>query len=422
MVYHLALQLLSNHDDALDLSQDVFLTVFRSIHRFRGDSALQTWICRIVINHARNRQRWWRRRRRADQVSLDALIEERGELPAPLGPTSPDRALDQKQLGERVWRALNRLPFDQRSAVVLRELHGMRYAEIAFSLGVSNAAVKSRLARAPHVANGVATAMTPLTSPGCRTVRTWLTAAHDDELSVRRHVLLDGHLTSCASCRGVRDDLTSLGTALREGAARHRPDEAAFARLAPEVMARKTMESDARWHHRVGDVIDDGQRLWMIGCTLAATVAGALVVVAAVLGLTAPTHPGSLAGLMRTSAALGSNANPLWLVAGVTLPRVAADTRAKAMPIQPLRPLGIPNLALTAVVTREGQLASVHLIHDGVPDAALTRAVSRLASDVRFEPARARGAPVAVNVVWLLERTTVAATPIPDLAHPVGGD
>jgi RNA polymerase sigma-70 factor (ECF subfamily) len=148
MVYHLALQLLSNHDDALDLSQDVFLTVFRSIHRFRGDSALQTWIYRIVINHARNRQRWWRRRRRADQVSLDALIEERGELPAPLGPTSPDRALDQKQLGERVWRALNRLPFDQRSAVVLRELHGMRYAEIAFSLGVSNAAVKSRLARA----------------------------------------------------------------------------------------------------------------------------------------------------------------------------------------------------------------------------------------------------------------------------------
>lgn len=47
-----------------------------------------------------------------------------------------------------MWRALNRLPFDQRSAVVLRELHGMRYVEIAFSLGVSNAAVKSRLARA----------------------------------------------------------------------------------------------------------------------------------------------------------------------------------------------------------------------------------------------------------------------------------
>ncbi len=148
MVYHLALQLLGNPDDALDLSQDVFLTVFRSIHRFRGDSALQTWIYRIVVNQARNRQRWWRRRRRSDQVSLDAVMAEHGEPAAPIASTSPERALDQKELGQRLWRALGRLPFEQRSTVILRELHGMRYAEIAFSLGVTTAAVKSRLARA----------------------------------------------------------------------------------------------------------------------------------------------------------------------------------------------------------------------------------------------------------------------------------
>lgn len=58
MAYHLALQLLGIHDDALDLSQDVFLTVFRSLHRFRGDSTLQTWSYRIVINQARHKQRW----------------------------------------------------------------------------------------------------------------------------------------------------------------------------------------------------------------------------------------------------------------------------------------------------------------------------------------------------------------------------
>ena len=56
--------------------------------------------------------------------------------------------MDQKELGRRLWRALGRLPFEQRSTVILRELHGMRYAEIAFSLGVTTAAVKSRLARA----------------------------------------------------------------------------------------------------------------------------------------------------------------------------------------------------------------------------------------------------------------------------------
>lgn len=144
MVHHLALQLLGNPEDARDLSQDVFLTVFRSIHRFRGDSALQTWIYRIVVNQARNQQRWWRRRKRSEQVSLETMPVD---PPAPAA-SSPERALDRKELRRRLWRALRRLPFEQRSAVVLRELHGMRYAEIAFSLGVSAAAVKSRLARA----------------------------------------------------------------------------------------------------------------------------------------------------------------------------------------------------------------------------------------------------------------------------------
>lgn len=144
MVYHLALQLLGNPEDARDLCQDVFLTVFRSIRRFRGDSALQTWIYRIAVNQARNQQRWWRRRKRSDQVSLDAVLID---PPAPAA-ASPERALDRKELRRRLWQALRRLPFEQRSAIVLRELHGMRYAEIAFSLGVSTAAVKSRLARA----------------------------------------------------------------------------------------------------------------------------------------------------------------------------------------------------------------------------------------------------------------------------------
>ena len=65
MVYQLSLNLLGDHNEALDLSQEVFLRVFRTIHTFRGQSALRTWIFRIVINQARNRQRWWRRRHRS---------------------------------------------------------------------------------------------------------------------------------------------------------------------------------------------------------------------------------------------------------------------------------------------------------------------------------------------------------------------
>jgi RNA polymerase sigma-70 factor (ECF subfamily) len=148
MVYQLSLNLLSDHNEALDLSQEVFLRVFRTIHTFRGQSALRTWIYRIVVNQARNRQRWWRRRHRAQQISLDAHIQDHGELPAPGDGGSPDRALGQKQLGERIRLALERLPFDQRTALVLREIDGFSYDEIGFSLGIAVGTVKSRLARA----------------------------------------------------------------------------------------------------------------------------------------------------------------------------------------------------------------------------------------------------------------------------------
>src|SRR5881398_3444636 len=80
MVYQLSLNLLSDHNEALDLSQEVFLRVFRTIHGFRGQSALRTWIYRIAVNQARNRHRFWRRRHRADQVSLDQHLESHGDF------------------------------------------------------------------------------------------------------------------------------------------------------------------------------------------------------------------------------------------------------------------------------------------------------------------------------------------------------
>jgi RNA polymerase sigma-70 factor (ECF subfamily) len=148
MVYQLSLNLLCDHNEALDLSQEVFLRVFRTLHGFRGQSALRTWIYRIVINQARNRQRWWRRRHRSQQVSLDAHIRDHGELPETGNGGSPDRVLGQKQTAERIRTALERLPFDQKTALVLREIDGLSYEEIGFSLGIAVGTVKSRLARA----------------------------------------------------------------------------------------------------------------------------------------------------------------------------------------------------------------------------------------------------------------------------------
>jgi RNA polymerase sigma-70 factor (ECF subfamily) len=147
MVYQLSLNLLNDHNEALDLSQEVFLRVFRTIHTFRGHSSLRTWMYRIVVNQARNRQRWWRRRHRAQQVSLDQHIQDHGEL-AETVDRGPDRLVGQKQLGEQIRAALDRLPFDQKTAIVLREIDGLSYDEIGFSLGIAVGTVKSRLARA----------------------------------------------------------------------------------------------------------------------------------------------------------------------------------------------------------------------------------------------------------------------------------
>ncbi len=147
MVVQLAMNLLGDRDEALDLSQEVFLRVFRTIHRFRGHSSLRTWIYRIAVNQARNRHRFWRRRHRNDQISLDAHIAAHGDSLSGAEVT-PERALARKELADRLWTALAHLPFDQRTAIVLREIDGLSYEEIAYSLGVAIGTVKSRLTRA----------------------------------------------------------------------------------------------------------------------------------------------------------------------------------------------------------------------------------------------------------------------------------
>lgn len=148
MVYQLSLHLLGDQQEALDLSQEVFLRVFRTLPQFRGQSTLKTWIYRIVLNQASNRQRWWRRRHRSRQVGLEEHTASHGELPELRPSTMPDQVLQQREISKRVWSAFEELPFDQRAVIILREIDGLSYEEIASSLGVAVGTVKSRLARA----------------------------------------------------------------------------------------------------------------------------------------------------------------------------------------------------------------------------------------------------------------------------------
>ena len=148
LVLGLATHLLGDREEALDLSQEVFLRVFRTLHRFRGQSSLRTWIFRIVVNQVRNRQRWWRRRHRSSEISLDDHIRDHGEIVLGTEEYTPDHELTRKEIGARLKTAIQHLPFEQRTALVLREIEGLRYEEIAFSLGLPVGTVKSRLTRA----------------------------------------------------------------------------------------------------------------------------------------------------------------------------------------------------------------------------------------------------------------------------------
>jgi RNA polymerase sigma-70 factor (ECF subfamily) len=151
-LYQVAYRMLGDSGEASDAVQEIFLKVFRHIGNFRGDSALRTWIFRVAFSELLNRIRWWKRRRRYSTVSLDHDYSTSGMRTAPIQlkdvrPT-PDQQLESLEQEAAVQRALARLSADHRSILVLRDIEGFSYSEIADVLGVSIGTVKSRLARA----------------------------------------------------------------------------------------------------------------------------------------------------------------------------------------------------------------------------------------------------------------------------------
>jgi RNA polymerase sigma-70 factor (ECF subfamily) len=151
-IYGLLYRLTENVEEARDLTQETFLRAFQSIGHFRGESDLRTWIYRIAINQARNRWRWWRRRRREATISIDAPEIGGGRLGLveTLKATTVRDPEQDTLLSEReraLKKALSSLKRVYREAVILRDIEGFAYEEIATTLDISVGTVKSRLAR-----------------------------------------------------------------------------------------------------------------------------------------------------------------------------------------------------------------------------------------------------------------------------------
>lgn len=150
-VYNIAYRILGDPCEAADAVQDTFMKIYKGIKNFRGDSGLKTWIYKIAIAETLNRQRWWKRWRRKVRCSLDQPISFAQEYSKPMEfPDShpgPEECCAAREREQAVQKALSTLSVDFRIVVVLRDIEGLSYEEIAETLRISLGTVKSRLWR-----------------------------------------------------------------------------------------------------------------------------------------------------------------------------------------------------------------------------------------------------------------------------------
>jgi RNA polymerase sigma-70 factor, ECF subfamily len=152
-IYSLLARTVRDRADAADLTQEVFIKVFRGVGGFHGESSLRTWIYRIALREASNQRRWWARHKQNEigieqeisesesgaSVRLKEILVDPGE--------SPFDAAVQTETRERVERALSEVPEPYRTTLILRDIEGFVYEEVAEMQGVNLGTVKSRLVR-----------------------------------------------------------------------------------------------------------------------------------------------------------------------------------------------------------------------------------------------------------------------------------
>lgn len=268
---------------------------------------------------------------------------------------------------------------------------------------------------------------------GCETVREMLDSFVDGELNVDDQVAVESHLRWCRTCAARVEDMSLIGAAVRmrplPQAASANDADKVLATMQSDVLTRIRAEHEQSWPFRVRELLADGRLFWpALGASSAVLVC--LLGVFAVMQLTYDEQPDSLAALMQTLSATpkpaanpGSDDRPLRLADGMSLPRAftggaALDSLSEDE----------AEFAVATVLTREGRVSGYELLDQQEPVSQRKRgsqkdvtAVLDAVQQTRFAPAQSSGQSVAVNMVWLIARTTVKASShraIPVLAPP----
>jgi len=149
-VFNLCYRILGDYEEADDCAQEAFVKVYRSLNRFRFKSAFSTWLYRIAVNTCKNRFRSAEYRNSRKAVRLDGAVNPgRDTAPVEIADTSlsPAVEVERKEMGVLIRQAIDSLPEEQKMVVVLRDVEGMTYEEIAGITGYNPGTVKSKLAR-----------------------------------------------------------------------------------------------------------------------------------------------------------------------------------------------------------------------------------------------------------------------------------
>ncbi len=150
-VFNIAYRMLGNSEEAKDLAQEVFISVFESIKELKEEIKFDAWLTQITLNHCRNRWKYLKRRQYFNSDSLDDPVEtEDGNVPRAIGDPSdnPEVLFEKKMVQELIQRGLLKLKEDHRELIVLRDLQGYSYEEMGDTLGLPEGTIKSKLHRA----------------------------------------------------------------------------------------------------------------------------------------------------------------------------------------------------------------------------------------------------------------------------------
>lgn len=156
-IFQLVYRYLGNYDEADDVTQETFIRAYRAWDSFRGDAQVYTWLYRIALNLCHNQQKKLNRRHQAEGPSLDAPMDyssddEKGQTTdVPDNSAVPWHTLERKELNQQLFDAVQGLPENYRIVIVLRDIEGLSYDEIAQVTSSSLEAIKSRLFRARNL-------------------------------------------------------------------------------------------------------------------------------------------------------------------------------------------------------------------------------------------------------------------------------